>query len=150
MMKTKKIILYSSLLLLIIAAIATWYIYKEYNRTLKDTALLEPDYTISAMALIKEFETNETEAGKKYWDKIIIIDGFVKDIIKDEAGFNTIILGDTVSRSSIRCSIDSLHNSEVNRLSKGIPTIVKGICAGFNADQLLGSDVIMVRCVVQR
>jgi hypothetical protein len=148
-MKRKKIILYSGLLLLLIMATAAWYIYKEYNRTLKDTASLKPDYSLQTADIIKEFEVNEKEAGKKYWDKVIEVRGLVKDIIHDEAGFNSIILGDTASLSSVRCSLDSVHNSEANRLRKGTHAMVKGICAGFNADELLGSDVILVRCVVE-
>lgn len=148
-MKRKKIILYGSLLLLLIVASAAWYIYKEYNRTLKDTRHLKTDYSIEATALIKEFVSNEIDAGKKYWDKVIKVDGLVKDIIRDEAGFNSVILGDTASLSSVRCSMDSVHNSEANRLKKGTHTTVKGICAGFNAEELLGSDVILVRCVVE-
>ena len=32
---------------------AVFYIYKEYNRTHKDTAELKPDYSITAINLIK-------------------------------------------------------------------------------------------------
>jgi tRNA_anti-like len=147
-MNRKKIILYSVMFLFLIAAVVAWYVYKEYNRKPEDTALLNPDYSLQARLLIKEFETNDSTAGKKYLDKIIQVDGLVKDIIKDEAGFNSIILGDTASMSSVRCSMDSLHNKEVNRLQKGSHAVIKGICAGFNADELLGSDVILVRCVL--
>jgi tRNA_anti-like len=147
-MNRKKIILYSVMFLFLIAAVVAWYVYKEYNRKPEDTALLNPDYSLQARLLIKEFETNDSTAGKKYLDKIIQVDGLVKDIIIDEAGFNSVILGDTASMSSVRCSMDRLHNKEANRLKKGSHAVIKGICAGFNADELLGSDVILVRCVL--
>jgi hypothetical protein len=147
-MKRKKNILYSVLFFSLVAAVVAWYVYKEYNRKKEDTALLKSEYTLQAVSLIKEFEINDSIAGKKYLDKIIQVDGIVKDIIKDEAGFNSVILGDTTSMSSVRCSLDSLHNKEANRLQRGKQAVMKGICVGFNADELLGSDVILIRCVL--
>jgi hypothetical protein len=133
--------------LLILAAVA-FYIYKEYNRTHKDTAKLKPDYTIEATQLVKEFEENEKASGTKYWDKIIRVDGLVKEILKDDKGFYTVVLGDTSSMSSVRCSIDSVHSNEAVEVQKGNVIAIKGICSGFNADEMLGSDVILVRSVV--
>ena len=148
-MKRNKIWGYIIILLIIIVA-ASLYFYKEYNRTNKDTAALTPDYTIPASAIIKEFETDESLAGKKYTDKIILAQGLVKDILKDDRGFYSVMLGDTASTSSVKCSMDSSYNHMALTLQKGTYTTVKGICAGFNADELLGSDVILVRCVIDK
>lgn len=149
-MKRKKIILYIMLGLLVIIAGAALYIYSEYNRTHKDTARLKPDFTFNAGELIKEFETDEASSGKKYWDKVIRVIGMVKDIFKDERGNYSVSLGDTLSMSSVRCSIDSTHNNEAAQVLRGNHITVKGICAGFSADELLGSDVILVRCVIDK
>jgi hypothetical protein len=147
-MKRKKILRYIVLpLLLILAAIAI-YIYKEYNRTHKDTAKLKPDYSLEAASLIKEFEADEHGSNTKFWDKVIRVEGIVKDVLKDDRGFYTLALGDTSSMSSVRCSIDSAHSYEVNSVITGSRVAVKGICSGFNKDELLGSDVILVRAVV--
>jgi hypothetical protein len=148
-MKRRKIIRYIIISLLIIIAAAALYIYKEYNRTHRDTALLKPDYSLTATNLIKEFETDEAASNKKFWDKVIRVEGVVKDVIKDERGFYTLALGDTTSMSSVRCSIDSLHSNEAATIRKGSLAAVKGICSGFNSDELLGSDVILVRSVVE-
>jgi uncharacterized protein YyaL (SSP411 family) len=147
-MKRKKILKYIVLPLLLIIAAAAIYIYKEYNRTHKDTAKLKPDYTLAAPAFVKEFETDEQVSNKKYWNKIIRVEGVVKDLLKDDRGFYSIVLGDTASMSSVRCSIDSAHTSEAAAIQKGNTIAVKGICTGFNADEMLGSDVILVRSVV--
>jgi hypothetical protein len=147
-MKRKKIIRYILISLFVIVAIAALYIYKEYNRTHKDTALLRPDYSLEASNLVKEFEMDEPASNKKFWDKVIRVEGIVKDVIKDEKGFYTLALGDTSSMSSVRCSIDSVHSNEAAIIKKGSIVAVKGICSGFNADELLGSDVILVRSVV--
>jgi len=147
-MKRKKIIRYVVLPLLLILGAAAIYIYKEYNRTHKDTAKLKPDFSIAAIDLIKEFEVSEQASNKKYWDKVIRVEGMVKEIEKDEKGFYTIALGDTSSMSSVRCSIDSIHIAAVTRVVKGRIIAVKGFCSGFNADEMLGSDVILVRSAV--
>ncbi len=149
-MKRKKIIRYVVLPLLLILAAAAIYIYKEYNRTHKDTAKLKPDYSITATGLLKEFETNEQVSNKKYWDKIVRVEGHVKELIKDDKGFYSIVLGDTASMSSVRCSIDSIHSNEAAVVQTGSLIAVKGICSGYNADEMLGSDVILVRSVVDK
>lgn len=147
-MKRKNILRYMLLPLLLILGVVTIYIYKEYNRTHKDTAKLKPDYSIEATALIKEFIENEKASGTRYWDKVIRVEGRVKEVLKDDKGFYTIALGDTASMSSVRCSIDSVHGSEAAAVRKGTIIAVKGICSGYNADEMLGSDVILVRSVV--
>lgn len=147
MKKRKRILLILGVLFVIAAGIGG-YIYKEYNRTHEDTADIKPDYSVGAADIITEFESNETVSNKKYWDKVLEATGTVKDIAKDERGFYSVILGDTSSMSSVRCSMDSLHNKEAASLQKGNTVTMKGICTGFNADDLLGSDVILVRCVV--
>ncbi len=147
-MKRKNIVRYIVLPLLLVLAAVAFYIYKEYNRTHKDTAKMKPDFSVTAGQLIGEFETNEQGSGKKYWDKIIRVEGMIKELSRDERGFYTIILGDSASMSSVRCSVDSSHSEEAAALKAGMRTAVKGICSGFNADELLGSDVILVRSVV--
>lgn len=147
-MKRKNIIRFIVLPLLLVLAGAAFYFYKEYNRTHKDTAIMKPDFAVTATQLISEFESNEQSSGKKYWDKVIRVEGMVKELARDERGFYTIILGDSASMSSVRCSVDSSHSGEAAALKTGTRTAVKGICSGFNADELLGSDVILVRGVV--
>ncbi|MFZ9387597.1 MAG: OB-fold protein [Chitinophagaceae bacterium] len=147
-MKRKKIIRYSLLLLLLVVSAAAFYIYREYNRTHTDTAKLRPDFSVSATSLISEFESNETGSNKKYWDKVLRVEGVVKEIARDEKGFYSVVLGDTAAMSAVRCSVDSQHHKEAAALQKGMTVAVKGICSGFNADELLGSDVILVRSVI--
>lgn len=149
-MKKKKIIRYVVLPLLLVITAAAVYIYREYNRTHKDTARLKPDFTVAAPALLQEFESDEQSSNRKYWDKVISVSGTIRDLLKDEKGFYSIVLGDSSSMSSVRCSVDSNHSGEAARLKKGEGVTVKGICSGYNADELLGSDVILVRSVVDQ
>jgi hypothetical protein len=148
--KTKKILGYSVLVFVVIAAAGAYYIYSEYNRRLKDTSLLKAAYSLPAEQLVKEFENNDTLAGQKYMDRVLEVKGLVKELVKDEQGYFTIVLGDTNSYSAVRCSMDTLHHAEATVLQKGMDATMKGICSGFNKDELLGSDVILVRSVVSK
>jgi hypothetical protein len=146
-MKKKKILRYSLLSLFILLA-AAFYGYREFNRTHLDTAYAKPDFSLPATVLISEYESNEGHSNQKYTDKVIKVEGVVKDLTKDEKGFYSIALGDSASMSAVRCCIDSLHSDETAGVKKGEVISVKGICTGFNADELLGSDVILVRSVI--
>lgn len=147
-MKRKKKIVMIMLIALVVLGAVVIYVYKEYNRSHKDTSELKPDYSITATELLKEFESGESAANKKYWDKVILVDGMVKGLSKDERGVYSVTLGDTASMSSVRCNMDSIHNNEAAGIKNGSKIAMKGICTGYNADELLGSDVILVRCVV--
>jgi len=132
----------------VLAIAAGIYGYKEYNRKNKDLAYVKPDIKINVAELIAAFEKNEAESNKIYLDKVIEIDGPVKQIIKDEKGYYTAVLGQKENMSSVRCSMDTVHQKTVSVVAEGSQVSIKGVCTGFNADELLGSDVILNRCVI--
>lgn len=135
-------------LLLLIAGI---YIYKEYNRTLADVRSLGPKYSTDAVALIKEFEQNETEAQKKYsgLNVVLSVNGILKGIEMENNNY-ILLLGDTAAMSSVRCRMDSTYTNEIKNLNKGRMVTIKGYFNGFKADDtgMLGSDIELNRCVV--
>mgnify|MGYP001209286548 FL=1 len=147
-MKRKKIIRIILISLLIVIAGFAFYAYKEFNRKQKDLTGMRPEFTVSAVDFIKEFGINEKAVNKKYQDKVIEVNGIVKESIKDEKGFCTIVLGDTLAMSSVRCSMDSMHNGGLKNILKGNNLSIKGICTGYNADELLGADIILNRGVI--
>ena len=144
----KKKILVFTLIVLIAGSAIGVYAYKEYNRKAIDISLSAPDFKDSALNLLTEFESSDSLAGKKYVGKLLLVDGVVKEISTDDKGFYTVALGDSTSMTSVRCSMDSLfQNNQVN-LTKGQSVSIKGVCSGYNSDELLGSDLILVRCAV--
>ncbi len=146
-MKKKKILLKILAVVLIVIIGTALYAFREFYRKPKDLTELKPKYTVNAIDFIKEFGTDDKKADAKYLDKVIEVNGIVKEIKKDENGFYTIALGDAASMSSVRCSMDSLHNNELQNIAKGNNLSVKGVCTGYNAEELLGSDVILNRGV---
>ena len=146
-MSTKKTLLLSFFGIALAAGI---YGYKEYNRKPKNLAYVKANVEMTTSTLIGSFEANEQEANEKYLDKIIAVKGRVKAVEKNDNGFYTVILGDENNMSSVRCSMDSLQNENVASIVAGSHVTMKGACTGFNADELLGSDVILNRCVLEK
>jgi hypothetical protein len=146
-MKRKKIIF--SVIAVAIAC-GVWYGYREYTRKVKDLSKVKAHLRMHAGELISAFEKNENKSNALYLDKVIAVTGPVKLVEKNDKGYYSIILGDESSMSSIRCSMDSVHQDAVAMLASGSVVTMKGACTGFNADELLGSDVILNRCVVEK
>lgn len=126
-----------------------WYAYSEYNRKVKDLSKVSADMQLQTTDLVSHFEKDETAANALYLDKVIAVNGTLKAIEKDDAKNYSLVLGDGNSMASVRCSMDEDYISKVEGLTTGTKITVKGACTGFNADELLGSDVILNRCVIQ-
>ena len=146
-MKRKRVILVAIAMLILGGG---WYGYKEFTRKVPDLNRVKADIKLNSQDLIATFENNETKANRLYLDKIISIEGAVRSIEKDEQGLFTVILCDESSLSSIRCSMNPEHQQEAAKLKEGAATKIKGACTGFNSNELLGSDVVLNRCVVDK
>ena len=145
----RKTILYSFITVIVIIIGISFFAYKEYNRKATDVADLTPAFTLSSNEVISSFTGNEKAANTKYLDKVMAVNGTIKSIDKDDRGSFTVVLGESGSMSSVRCSMDSSHNMEAANLQSGKSITVKGVCTGFNADELVGSDVILNRCTIK-
>ncbi len=147
-MKGKKLKIVIAIVIVIVLG-GGFYAYCEFNRKVKDLTYVKAGEHLEATKLITVFEQSETTGNVKYLDKVIAVKGKVKTIEKNGNGYYTVILGEQNSMSSVRCSMDSRHQGDVAALTAGLVVTVKGACTGFNKDDLLGSDVILNRCVVQ-
>ncbi len=137
-MKRKKLILLVSLLVVLLAAL---YAYKEYSRKNADLSKVRPDTRINYADLIREFESNDSIANKKYLGKIIETDGPLKEVEIAAGGFYTLVLGEEGSMSSVRCAIDSTHSGAAAILKVGTNITLRGACTGFKKNELLGENL---------
>lgn len=126
-----------------------WFGYSEYNRKVKDLQDVNAQIKLKTNEIIAAFEKDEAAANAHYLDKVMAVMGNVKTVEKSDRGNYTIVLGDAGSMSSVRCSMDSVHVKDIAGITEGKSITVKGACTGFNADDLLGSDVILNRCVLE-
>ena len=113
-MKRKKIIRYILLSFLLIAAATALYIYKEFNRTHMDTGKIRPDYSLHAAELLKEFAADQRSSDKKYWDKVIRVEGPLKEIETDNKGFFTLIVW------SLKLNLQILPQGREKERGKGL------------------------------
>lgn len=146
-MRTRKKVLIG---LGIIVLTAVIYGYQEYTRTNEDLNYVKANFNIQAVDFIKEFEENEKNANEKFLDKIIAVSGTIREMIKDDKGYYSVVLGAEDNMSAVRCSMNAVPDDDTAVLRKGNIIVIKGSCTGFNADELLGSDIILARCVIQR
>lgn len=147
-MKKRKTLWKILAVVLVIGIGVAIYAYREFYRKPKDLLELQPKFSVSAVDFLKEFGTNDKAANEKYLNKVVEVNGIVKETKKDENGFYTIVLGEPSAMSSVRCSMDSAHCNMLKNISTGNNLSVKGICTGYNADELLGSDIILNRAVI--
>lgn len=128
---------------LIILTIAI-YGLREYYRKNLPMAEMNISERITYNDLLEAFTQNDSMANSRFLGKVLLVEGPLKTI---DFPNKLISLGDGSSMSSIQCS---LENSSVppRHLKKGDVIIVKGNCTGFNADELLGTDVILNRTIV--
>lgn len=145
-MSGKKKILVAILLVVVAGAV---YVYNEYHRTNVNIASETAAFEVQATELLHHFTTDDSAASDKYVGKIISVRGSVKNINQDERGYYTLNLGDSSSFSSVRCSIDSMYSDKATTIKPGMIIKVKGNCTGYNADELLGLDVIVNRCMIE-
>lgn len=138
-------LLLASIILLSSAAV---YIMREYNRKVPDIHTMKAAYTPSAEELFTAFSQNEKEASQKYLDKALVVRGKIKQFDKTEEGAVTIVLDVSSGMSSVRCSMDSAQVATLPDIPVGSPIAIKGICTGYTSDELLGSDVILSRCII--
>jgi hypothetical protein len=122
----------------------------KYNRIAKDLLYVKAKFTVTADAIMESFITDEANANKQYLGQVVSVTGNIRTIEASDKNNGILVLGDKASSSSVRCSLDSMHLNELPGLHTGEEVTVKGIVAGYNADDtgLLGSDVQMNRCVI--
>lgn len=148
--KTMKINKIALIVFVLAAAIGGYfYITSEINRKSPSMANSSEDFVINTTDLLDEYQTNPADADKKYLGKIILLSGNIKSLENSEKGFYTIVLGDSSSMSSVRCSMDNSIALNLPELPVGTAIVLRAECTGFNPDDLgLGADVVLNRGVL--
>lgn len=136
------------ILVLILVLAGGWYGYRKVFGKVESLQNVQADVTLPAAELLAAFERDSAAANKRFLEKNIETTGRVRSVESEERSA-TVVLGEEGSMSSIRCSMDSSFVQQATALKEGSTVTIKGYCTGFNMDELLGSDVILNRCVVQ-
>ena len=138
MRKKRKIFL--PVILLWFLGLGAWGYYL-YTKPHENAKYLKADLTISAIDLYKQYAANETNADKKYMNKIIIVKGKISEIINN--GATQIYLLDKQAGGGISCQIGAGAEQKKFALPQDSIVTIKGKCTGFLM------DVNLVDCVMQ-
>lgn len=135
----KKIIL-SILVLALIGAAGTYYYAFVYSKNRKFDMVNAEGTSIEAVALVKAFQENETEANKNYLDKVLLISGSVSATDQTQTGERTLTLSSDDPFAGVMVTLDSTEAAAINMNDK---VTVKGFCKGFLSDVVITSAVIV-------
>lgn len=135
--------------ILLLGLAGFFYGYREYYRTHADSASLKADFSVGVGSMLDEFSRDAVASENKFRNKVVEVTGTIKELDLSDPGAFIIALGDSLSMNAVRCSVDSLHNATVLQAKMGEKAIIKGVYSGYNADELLGTDIILVRCAVK-
>lgn len=129
-MRTRNILLLVSLLI----AAGAFVGYRMYEAKTPTAAERSADVQVEAKALYDAFVLNETMAGATYNDKVVQVDGTVRDITTDADGRTNVLLETGDALGAVVCEFTA---DEKIDLQKNDPVRIKGFCAGYNMDVLL-------------
>lgn len=127
------------ILLFIIGLIGGGYAYYEYSRTIPKIEESEADFEMTADELFNAFESNETDALKKYEGKIIKLSGEIIEIKKSEKGSNITLNADNALFGGVNCSFDELNEE----LEEGNQIVLIGRCQGFLMNVIINNTSII-------
>jgi len=129
-----KIGLAVGLIIIIVGAIGGYYLY---NKQHKDLGKAKPDYVITAIDLLKEFEKDEIAASEKYVSKIIEVSGTIESFNTGKNNTLSIILKTDSDFSTVICTF--LQAQDREEFKSGDEITVRGECSGFLTDVLLNN-----------
>lgn len=142
----KKLLL-AVVVLALLGASVVWYIFTEKH---VDTTASKADYTVAALDLIREFETSDSLANRKYTEKILIVNGMVSEVEAADSTMNIKMVNDSTG-SYIIFAFQQQHLDEAKQLKKGDAVSIKGSCSGGAYSSILETEYITFkRCALNK
>jgi len=135
-----KVALFFVTFIAIAAILAALYFY---NLKSTDMAKAKPDFIVTASALQKAFEGDETKASVTYINKILEVTGKIASVKPAENHVVSISLVTESDLSSVICTFPSIGDPSVFKVGNEIT--VRGECSGFLMDVLLNNCALIVQ-----
>ena len=133
-----KVALFFVTFIAIAAILAALYFY---NLKSTDMAKARPDFIVTASALQKAFENDETKASLSYINKIVEVTGTISSVKPGEKGAVNVSLATESDLSSVICTFPAISDPSVFKVGDQIT--VRGECSGFLMDVLLNNCAIV-------
>ena len=99
------------------------------------------DVNMNATALYKNYIADEALGNKNYIDKILLIEGKIREISKDEMEASVFLLAENGASGGVLCTFEK--NQNTSKYKVGDKVIVKGKCTGMLM------DVVLNKCILQ-
>jgi hypothetical protein len=112
-----------------------------YFKKHTDLSKANPDFVLTATALQKEFEEDETAASAKYINKILELSGEIEYIAREDSNNLNISLKTDNEISSVICTF-SAGKGPLDPKS-GDEIALRGVCSGYLMDVLLNNCAIV-------
>jgi hypothetical protein len=114
-----------------------------YNLKATDMSKAKPDFIITASALQKAFEDDETKASVSYINKILEVTGNIATVKPAENSVVSISLVTESDLSSVICTFPAVSDPSIFRVGDQIT--LRGECSGFLMDVLLNNCALIVQ-----
>ncbi len=112
-----------------------------WNEKFGDTGKSKADYTLSAVALLREFASNDSAANNKYREKIIEVNGSASKVELLGDSTSNIQFADSTG-SYIIFSFEKDQFDHINNIKEGEAVSLKGSCSGSIHSEILGTTSI--------
>jgi len=113
-----------------------------YNLKATDMSKAKPDFILTASALQKAFEDDETKASVIYINKILEVTGNIASVKPAENNVVSISLVTDSDLSSVICTFPAVSDPSVFRVGDQIT--MRGECSGFLMDVLLNNCALIM------
>jgi len=135
-----KVALFFVTFIAIAAILAALYFY---NLKSANMAKAKPDFIVTASALQKAFEADETKASTTYINKIVEVTGKIASVKPAENQVVSISMVTESDLSSVICTFPAVSDPAVFKVGDEIT--VRGECSGFLMDVLLNNCALIVQ-----
>jgi hypothetical protein len=125
----------------VLCLLVSFWLYRQYQKPRTRVAQVKAEFSITADALYHAFNSNETDAEKKYGGKVLQVQGIVAAVQPVGPSVNVLLASGT-GTGGVNCSL--AENATGAELTPGVHVMIKGRCAGFLMDVSL-VDAVRVK-----
>ena len=137
-------------IILVLFVVGGVIIYLIFTEKFEDTGKQTAVFSLSAIELIKEFQTNDSAANKKYVEKIMLVNGTIAETEAVDSALNVKMM-DTLTGSYIIFAFQDQHIKEAKQLKEGDNVSIKGSCSGGTYSKILETEFISFkRCALNK
>ncbi len=131
------------IIVILLAGVVTYGLYL-WNKPAKSAASEELFATTDAASIYQEFYNNPEVSAKKYLNKNLQISGVVESFSQDSIGSKCVLATGSMDMGVV--SISFLENNATLQVGQSI--VIRGLCAGYLADELLGGNLQLNQAVL--